>query len=113
MANHLIAVVLSDGEIFSNLKFTQRLYDALITQDAIHPPDPVDDHVALDTARTLVPTLLQEDGVVVEQYIAAEDLQELLKEFIMVDGDGIKQQLQAAFNDSKAYHERWIAKARK
>lgn len=29
MANHLIGIVLCDGEIFSNLHFTQALYDAL------------------------------------------------------------------------------------
>jgi CRISPR-associated protein Csc2 len=42
MTNHLIAIILSDGEMFSNLKFTQRLYDALQDHGAIPPPDPVD-----------------------------------------------------------------------
>jgi CRISPR-associated protein Csc2 len=113
MTNHLIAVALTDGEIFSNLKFTQRLYDALLTQDALHPPDPVDVPTALATARTLVPDLLREDGIVVEQVVETADLQTLLREIHAADGNQVRQQLQAAFDDSRAYHERWIARARR
>lgn len=113
MSNHLIAVATTDGEIFSNLKFTQRLYDALLAQDAIHPPDPVDIPTALSTARTLVPELLREDGVVVEQFVEAEALQTLLRGILSADGNQVQQQLQAAFADSRAYHERWIARTKR
>jgi CRISPR-associated protein Csc2 len=113
MTNHLIAVALTDGEIFSNLKFTQRLYDALLAQDALHPPDPVDVPTALATSRTLLSDLLREDGIVVEQVVAMDDLQTLLKEIQAADGSQVRQQLQVAFNDSRAYHERWIARSRR
>jgi CRISPR-associated protein Csc2 len=113
MTNHLIAVALTDGEIFSNLKFTQRLYDALLAQDAIHPPDPIDLPTALTAAHTLVPELLREDGVVVEQLIDMDDLQTLCREVLAADAAQMKQRLQEAFEDSKAYHERWIARARR
>jgi CRISPR-associated protein Csc2 len=113
MTNHLIAVVLTDGEIFSNLKFTQRLYDALLAQNAIHPPDPLDVPTALAAARTLVPDLLREDGTVIEQLVETGDLQTLLQEIHTADGSQVRQQLQAAFDDSRAYHERWIARARR
>ena len=52
MVNHIIAVILTDGEIFSNLKFTQRLYDTLKTQGALNPPDPVNVPTALAAARS-------------------------------------------------------------
>ena len=113
MTNHLIAVALTDGEIFSNLKFTQRLYDALLPQDVLHPPDPVDVPTALATARTLVSDLLGEDGIVVEQVVEMDDLQTLLSEIHAADGNQVRQQLQAAINDSRAYHECWIARAKR
>ena len=112
MHNHIIAIVLADGEIFSNLKFTQRLYDALLAQDAIHPPDPVDIHTALTTARTLVPELLREDGVT-EQIVEDAALATLLQELRTADGAQLRQWLTAAFADSRAYHERWIARTRR
>ena len=37
MTNHVVGIVLADGEIFSNLHFTQRLYDVLHAQGAIDP----------------------------------------------------------------------------
>lgn len=113
VTNHLLAVATTDGEIFSNLKFTQRLYDALLTQDAIHPPDPIDVPTALATARTLVPELLREDGVAVAQLVEAEALQTLMSGILGTDGNQVQQRLQAAFADSRAYHERWIAKTKR
>jgi len=110
--NHVVAVVLTDREIFSNLKFTQRLYDALQTQDAMHPPDPVDVPTALASARALVPELLREDGVA-EQIVEGAELATLLEEIRAANGDQVRQQLRAAFDDSRAYYERWIARARR
>ena len=112
MMNHVVAVVLTDREIFSNLKFTQRLYDTLQTQDAIHPPDPLDVPTALASARALVPELLREDGVA-EQILEGADLETLLEEMRAANGDEVRQRLRAAFDDSRAYYERWIARARR
>jgi CRISPR-associated protein Csc2 len=112
MMNHVVAVVLTDHEIFSNLKFTQRLYDTLQTQDAIHPPDPLDVPTALASARALVPELLREDGVA-EQILEGAELETLLEEMRAANGDEMRQRLRAAFDDSRAYYERWIARARR
>ena len=110
MTNHLIAIILADGEMSSNLKFTQRLYDALQDQGAIQPPDPVDVPTALEVARALVPQLVAEDGVVVEQLLTGEELDTLVREVRAADGNQVRQWLQAAFTDSQAYYERWIVK---
>ncbi len=112
MMNHVVAVVLTDREIFSNLRFTQRLYDTLQTQDAIHPPDPLDVPTALASARALVPELLREDGVA-EQILEGAELETLLEEMRAANGDEVRQRLRAAFDDSRAYYERWIARARR
>jgi len=110
--NHVIAVALADGEIFSNLLFTQRLYDALQEAKVINPPDPVDSQVALETARTLVPALLHEEGVTVDQLLVGDDLKALLAKMRALSAEeaGIKKLLSDAFKDSRAYHQAWVAK---
>ena len=110
--NHVIAVALADGEIFSNLLFTQRLYDALQKVEAINPPDPVDSQVALETAQALVQDLLYEERVTVDQLLVGDDLEALLAEMRALSAEeaGIKKLLSDAFEDSRAYHEAWVAK---
>ncbi len=110
MTNHLIAIILSDGEMFSNLKFTQRLYDAMQDHGAIQPPNPVDVPTALEVVRALVPQLVAEDGTAIEQRLEGEELDALVREVRAADGNLVRQWLQAAFTDSRAYYERWIAK---
>lgn len=110
MENHLIGIILADGEMFSNLKFTQRLYDALQERGALQPPDPVDVPTALEVARALVPQLVAEDGVAVEQQLVGEELDALVGDIRTADGNQVRQWLQDAFTDSRAYYERWIAK---
>lgn len=111
MRNHVVGIVLADGEIFSNLKFTQRLYDALQARQAITPPDPIDQKVALETAAQLVPDLLQEDGVTAN-LIAAEALEATLREITAMSSDktGLKKLLGDSFADSQAYHTAWLKK---
>lgn len=110
--NHIVAVALTDGEIFSNLLLTQRLYDVL--KEAFNPPDPVDLEVALDAASQLIPDLLQEEGVTVDQLLIGEELDALLSEMraLSADREGIQQLLSDAFDDSRAYHKTWVAKKR-
>jgi len=110
MTNHLIAIILADGEMFSNLKFTQRLYDALQERGALQPPDPVDMPTALEVARALVPQLVAEDGVAIEQQLEGEELDAMVRDVRAADGNQVRQWLQDAFTDSRAYYERWIAK---
>ena len=113
MTNHIIGVIQTDREIFSNLQFTRRLHDALKTQGALNPPDPVDVPTALAAARTLVSDLLREEGVDASLLVEGKDLNALLTEARSETGDQTRQMLQVAFNDSQAYYERWIAKSKK
>ena len=113
MANHLVGIIQTDREIFSNLKFTRRLYDALSADKALNPPDPVNVPTALAAARAVVPDLLREDGVDAVRLVDDNDLTALLAEARSETGDKTQQLLRAAFNDSGAYHDRWIAKPNK
>ncbi len=114
MQNYLIAVVLTDGEIFSNLKFTQRLYDALKDQIEAERPNPISPMTAIMAASELVPTLLGEDYVNVDQLLVKDDLAQLLrgiKEVTASEAE-MKKLLSNAFADSQAYHAAWVVKGK-
>lgn len=108
MQNHIVAIVLADGEIFSNLLFTQSLYDAL--KDKITPPDPVNPQDVITTAEELIPELLKKDGVKVDQVLMGADLEAFLGEINAIDA---KTLLEKAYADSRAYHEAWISRTNK
>ncbi len=108
VANHILAIALTDGEIFSNLKFCQKLYDEMA--DAIQPPAPVNVPLAREKATAVIPTLLQMDGVTVDQLLVGDSLANWLKEFSsrLSDAKAMKQLLETAFNDSRRYYESYI-----
>lgn len=112
--NRVVAIVLADGEIFSNLKFAQRLYDLLVADKAINSPDPVHPEVAMTAAAKLVPVLLQEDGIVQNQVLLGGALNDLLRELATntASEEGTKQLLASAFASSQAYHETWLLKTK-
>lgn len=112
ISNHILGIALSDGEIFSNLKFTQALHDALQQRGALTPPDPVDCTQALEAARDLIPGLLKADGVAIDQLVMGGDLDETLYALRnrLDDESGAKAVLQAAFTDSQAYYQAYVAK---
>jgi CRISPR-associated protein Csc2 len=110
MQNHIVAVVLADGEIFSNLLFTQTLYDTLKGQGKINPPDPIDPQDAIAAAQEILPHLLKSDGVKIDQLLMGDELNALLDEVGTMD---VKTLLEKAYTDSRAYHQAWIAKSGK
>jgi|SRR5579859_1182101 len=68
--NHLIAAVFANGEIFSNLKFTQALYDRVGYKDGQEQAQigvPLASTRVLEEATRVVPVLLNDKGLVSEQ----------------------------------------------
>jgi len=112
MTNHLIGIVLADGEIFSNLHFTQRLYDALNADGHISDIDPISVDKALESARALVPQLLQEDRVMCGQTLLGDELDTFLNTLggQMRDEQAMRALLQAAADSSRVYHARYVQK---
>lgn len=84
VANHIVGIVFSDGEIFSNLQLTQAIYDALPQEQ--RGKTPLSRPAILEAMDTVVPELLQEDGVVF-QLFAHERLQTLLQEVTQITSD--------------------------
>ena len=115
MTNHIVAIALTDGEIFSNLKFTWALHDRLAAKGAIRPPDPVDITLALETAREAIPALLGEDAVTVQRLLVGDELNTTLQGTLSqtASEDGMQGLLNSAFSDSRKYYSAWIAKAKK
>jgi CRISPR-associated protein Csc2 len=111
VANHVLAIVLSDGEIVSNLKLCQALYDAL--QEQFQPPDPVDPALARAAAERLIPGLLRADNVAVDQLLMGDDLAAFLTGFAAETNSeaGVRALLEAAFADSRRYYETYVKKS--
>jgi len=112
MTNHILGVALTDGEVFSNLKFTQRLYDVLRANSAIPVPDPVKLDDAAKAASELIPILLREDRVAVDQLVMGETEAWMSNQHGTTD-EAVRAMLGAAFQDSRAYFEAFIKKADK
>lgn len=110
MQNHIVAVALADGEIFSNLLFTQTLYDVLHGKNKINPPDPIDLQDVIAAAQEVIPTLLKADGVKVDQLLTGNELEAYLSDVSSMD---VKTLLEKSFADSRTYHQTWVAKAGK
>lgn len=112
VSNHIVAIALTDGEIFSNLKFTQALYDVLKGKNVVNPPDPIDPKLAYEAAQVLVPDLLKMDGVAVDQLLIGKELDVLLSQMQtrLDDAAKVKQLLEAAFGDSRKYAQAYVVK---
>jgi CRISPR-associated protein Csc2 len=113
MRNHILAVVLADGEIFSNLNFTQMLYDRLIDAAAIDEHDPVEVNVAADHALDLLPDLLHADGVRTSQKLVGDELMTYLNGLFALDSDGARDLLAQSTNDASAYYKAYIKNEKK
>ena len=113
ISNHILAIVLADGELFSNLLFTQRLYDAL--GDAVHSIDPVQPERVLAVAQAVFQDLLNAETVKTDQILVGTELARYVADFSTRtrSDEGIQELLQAAFRDSQLYYQSFIEKDKK
>jgi CRISPR-associated protein Csc2 len=111
--NVIVGIVLSDGEIFSNLLFTQRLFDQLTADGKMNnPKNPIELAGVMDAAQNLIPTLLKEDHVVTQQMLLGADLEHYLQTVHANNANetAVRTLLQNAFADSHSYFQTWIQK---
>lgn len=111
--NHIVGLVFADGEIFSNLKLTQKMYD-LLKHEQEKLETPLNPDEVLHVAATAIPELLKDDGVVSTLY-AGEDLHKILVEInaIMTDETQLKAVLQQANQETQQYYTQYIAKGKR
>jgi len=110
MTNHIIGIALCDGELFSNLHFTQAVYDALKAKDDINAP------IAeiRSEAAIVAEQLLNQEPVRKWQTIFGEPLEELLAEVTGIYQDEAKLQatLTALYQQTQTYAETFGAHAK-
>ena len=107
--NRIVGAVFADGEIFSNLKFTQAIHDGLGDDKDETPLNPTK---VVQTAKSATAELLKDDGVNYH-LLEGEELQQLLGivKSAVTDEEKLRQFLQEANTETQEYSERVIQKA--
>ncbi len=111
--NELIGVVFADGEITSNLQWTQAIYDRIPT-DILQSIDPLSEDLVLENAKEAIIELLADEFTVHHDFIGT-NFDALLNEVkaLTTSEEGIKAILQKADDEAKAYAAVHIAKPKK
>ena len=109
LANRIVGAVFADGEIFSNLKFTQAIHDALGKGKTETPLNP---RKVFQTAQSTTSELLKEDDVNYH-LLEGDNLQKLLGivKSVTTNEEKLHQLLQEANTETQEYSERVIQKA--
>lgn len=113
LANHVVGIVFADGEIFSNLKLTRAIYDGLSDAGQLEKM-PLDPDAVLDGAKTAMPHLLEDDGVIFH-HVYGEALDELIGcvTAVTTDAGKFRAFLEEANTETSEYSARVIQKAKK
>lgn len=112
--NELIGVIFADGEIVSNLRWTQSIYDYMQAEGTLKDLDPLDEESVKEAATVTIQNLMSEEFIVHTDLIGS-DFQILLKEVKSLTGneEGIKSILQQANAEAKAYAKKHISDKKK
>jgi CRISPR-associated protein Csc2 len=112
--NELVGVVFADGEITSNLRWTQKIYDLMKTNNTLKSPDPLDEEDVIESAKNAIESLMSEEFIVHTKFIG-EAFTPLLSEVkaLTISETGIKSILQKADDEAKAYFNKYVEKPKK
>ncbi|WP_204106261.1 MULTISPECIES: type I-D CRISPR-associated protein Cas7/Csc2 [Spirulina sp. CCY15215] len=111
--NELIGVVFADGEIISNLRWTQAIYDR-IPPEILQSIDPLEEGLVMEKATEAIQALMQEEFIVHTDFIG-ESFASLLSEVkgLTATEEGITSILQQADTEAKTYAGKHIKKKEK
>ncbi len=112
--NQLVGVIFADGEIVSNLRWTQKMYDLLLANDKIQPPDPLNEDDVLDAAERAIAELMAKEYIPHTDFIG-DTFTSLLAEVKSITSDEakLKSLLEQANSESVAYAQKYIQKPTK
>ena len=110
--NELIGVSFADGEILSNLRWTQAIYDRLA--DKVNTLDPLNEDDVKEAATQSITKLMSEEYIVHHDLIG-DNFIPVLDEVKALTGDetNIKEVLSKANEEANAYFEAHIKKPKK
>jgi CRISPR-associated protein Csc2 len=103
LRNEVIGVIFADGEIVSNLRWTQAIYDQLSAQIR-QSIDPLDEDEVIQAAQVTIQQLIQAEFIVHTDFIG-DELTPLLSEVktIISNEESLKTMLKQADDQAKAY----------
>ncbi|MEH2052177.1 type I-D CRISPR-associated protein Cas7/Csc2 [Nostoc sp.] len=109
--NELIGVVFADGEITSNLRWTQAIYDQMKSNNTLNAPDPLDEDDVITAAKNAIETLMADEFIVHTDFIG-DAFVSLINEVKTLTGSekGIQAILQKADAEAKDYAKKHISK---
>ncbi len=102
--NELIGVIFADGEITSNLRWTQAIYDEMKANNTINSPEPLDEDDVISAAKTAIESQMADEFIVHKDYLN-DKFSALLKEVkaITANEDELKKLLKKADDEAKEY----------
>lgn len=109
--NELIGVVFADGEITSNLRWTQAIYDQMKSNNTLNAPDPLDEDDVITAAKNAIEALMAYEFIVHTDFIG-DAFVSLINEVKTLTGSekGIQAILQKADAEAKDYAKKHISK---
>jgi len=115
VGNHLVGVAFTNGEIFSNLLYTQAIYDALCDGQTELPASPLPRAAVLDAAEAQYRALLAEEPVASFRSFVGSELAELRAEVeaLYRDRERTGEVVQALAEQTRAYSNTYGAPAKK
>ncbi|MEG4865462.1 MULTISPECIES: type I-D CRISPR-associated protein Cas7/Csc2 [unclassified Microcoleus] len=107
--NELIGVVFADGEITSNLRWTQAIYDKLQVDDKLNSNNPLNEDDVIAAASAAIEILMSEEFIVHQDFIG-DKFTPLMTEIKAIIGneDQLKKMLKKADDEAKAYAKKHI-----
>jgi CRISPR-associated protein Csc2 len=85
--NHLIGIVWANGEIFSNLRFTQVVYDELVERGQYREHEPLDPQDVQSAALSAYKTLIGDEPISRAAEFLAPEVEELRREMTALYSD--------------------------
>lgn len=106
--NQLIGVIFADGEITSNLRWTQAIYD-LLPPDFLNSLEPLNEDDVMSAAKEAIENLMSEEVVVHTDFLG-DRFTSLLNEVKVMTAseEGISAILKQANDEAKAYAKKHI-----
>jgi CRISPR-associated protein Csc2 len=108
MRNELVGIVFADGEITSNLRWTQAIYD-LFPSETLQSLDPLDEDDVMEHSKTAIKSLL-DDEPIVKSLFMDDEFAALLKSVkaLASNETTLKDILKKADDEAKAYAKKHI-----
>lgn len=109
--NQLVGVIFADGEITSNLRWTQKIYDLLSADQKIQLPDPLNEDDVLKAAEDAIIQLMSDEFIPHTDFLS-DDFTSLLTEVksITSNEEELRSLLEQANSESVAYAQKYIRK---